>query len=132
MELREIIAEKIAKSGENVTNMVTELLVSKEVEKRSNSIIQALSILDKEEKELSKISKPDVAEILDVDGKVQQPAGYSKSKLEQIKKTAEKVEKLKSSINECLNNNTKESYSKLENLTKNAGGNKTESSGDNS
>lgn len=132
MEIKELVANKIAQSGTTVANMVTDMLVSKEVEKRSQAIISGLVALEKVEKDLTSVSKPDVNELLDAEGKVIQPAAYSKSKLEQIKKAKEKVENLTKAINNCLETNTKDSYSKLENLIKNAGGNTEKSSGDNS
>jgi hypothetical protein len=132
MEIKELVANKIAQSGTTVANMITDMLVNKEIEKRSQSIIASLVVLEKLEKDLTSISKPDVNELLDVEGKVVQPAAYSKSKLEQIKKAKEKVENLTKAINTCLETNTKDSYSKLENLIKNAGGNTEKSSGDNS
>ena len=132
MEIKELVASKIAESGTTVANMVTDMLVNKEIEKRSQAIIASLVALEKVEKDLTSISKPDVNELLDAEGKVIQPAAYSKSKLEQIKKAKEKVENLTKAINTCLETNTKDSYSKLENLIKNAGGNTEKSSGDNS
>lgn len=132
MEIKELVANKIAQSGTTVANMVTDMLVSKEIEKRSQAIIASLVALEKVEKDLVSVSKPDVNELLDAEGKVVQPAAYSKSKLEQIKKAKEKVENLTKAINNCLETNTKDSYSKLENLIKNAGGNTEKSSGDNS
>lgn len=132
MEIKELVASKIAESGTTVASMVTDMLVNKEIERRSQVIISGLVALEKLEKDLASVSKPDVNELLDVEGKVVQPAGYSKSKLEQIKKAQEKVANLTKAINNCLETNTKDSYSKLESLIKNAGGNTEKSSGDNS
>jgi hypothetical protein len=129
MTLQESVAEKISQSGTKVKDIVIDELVNVEINKRTELIIQALPLIDKFEKELAKNNKPDIAEILNAESVVIQQAGYSKSKLEQIKKEKEKLENLKKAIDDCLELNSKDSYSKLENLIKNAGGNKQENSG---
>lgn len=126
MTLQEQVANKISESGATVKEHVINILAENEITKRTNLIIQALPLVDKLEKEFAKNNKPDVAEEVDFEGKVVKAASFTKNKYEQIKKAKEQLESLKQSIDNCLETNSKEAYSKLENLLKNAGGNKQE------
>lgn len=97
--LSEAVGEKIAQAGPEVRKRVVDALAEKEVSKRSDRIIQGMSILDKLEKELKRL-KPDIRP-MDNDGNVLMEA-YSPQKHEEKKKLQKKIDKLQNAINVAL------------------------------
>lgn len=128
--VQETVAEKIAASGPDVLNIVVDKLAEIEISKRVEAVTKGISKQDQLEKELKKIDgKNDV--ITYVDGKEVQ--SMSKNRFEEIKKAKEKLDGLTKAMDSALSSNTVEAYAKLnETLNKlnNAGGSKTESSGE--
>lgn len=107
--IQEVIAERITKSGEYVTNLVAERLAQVEISKRVDTVIDALKKHDQLTLSLNKVSRNDIFTY--VNGL--QVEAMSKDRFEEIKKTKEKLERLTKLIDTALNQNTSDAYDKL-------------------
>ena len=94
------VAERILEIGPQVEDKVIGVLVGRELDRRSQALTKALDDLSTLEKNFAKIDKPDVVSYNEK-GK---PAieNYSKSKLEEIKKAKEKIDRFTKAINKAL------------------------------
>lgn len=93
------VAESIANLGPQTEDKVVDVLVQRELTKRSDGLVQAIDKLSKMENEFKKM-KPDVATFDDKGNKVSEY--YSKTLTDQRKKHTEQTEKLKKAINKAL------------------------------
>lgn len=126
-------ADKILGSGDRVAETVIEQFVEVEINNRVEMISKAIKTQDTMRKEFNKINRPNAIRYDVIDGQQKKVESYDDSRLKQIKESKEKLDKLTTAINNALNNNTVESYTKLkEALDKVGGGNKqNDNSGNN-
>lgn len=102
MNVKELLSEvhaEIAAGADKVIAGVRAALVSKELSEREAAVLSALGKLQEAERDSKKI-KPD-NELFDGEGKSIQ-TGFSKAKLEELKKNRELVEKLEGAIVKAL------------------------------
>lgn len=100
MELKIAVAEQLANSGDVVKERVIAHLAAQELDRRTEATIKVVSKIDELEKELKKLSRPDV-ETFDMDGKAL-PGVFSKARTEEIKKVKEQKEKLDKALTRAL------------------------------
>jgi|SRR5882724_2643018 len=112
------VAEQIINIAPKVEDKVVDALVSRELNRRSDSLVQAMDKLSKLEVDLKKI-KPDVV-TYDINGKVASES-YSKVKSEEYKKLNEKIGKFTKAIAKALENSD---FSDVYNLDKQTGDHK--------
>ena len=113
-----LVAENLTKQGsQKVVDTVVDVLVQKEVTRRADALTAALKLHDDARKELLKF-KADVVNYNE-DGSVASST-WSKAKLDEKKKTTEKMEKIERSIVKATE---KDDWSDLYNL-KGGGDNK--------
>lgn len=125
--IQEAVAEKIAKSGESVANIVVDKLADLEINKRVDAITKAVNKQEQLEKDFKKINKNDVFTYTEG----HPIEAMSKNRFDEIKKLKEKMDKLTKAIDFALTQNSLDAYSKLDETLKkldNVGGNKTEGS----
>ena len=115
LELKNKIAEKLTTSSEKIQDMVLSRYVDLEIERRSDLLFQGIEALNKLNKELTKLDKPDIEEY---DSEKTKIVKYSKGRIEQIRKFKEQSKKFESSTEAAFDNNTLESYNKLDELLK--------------
>lgn len=108
-----LVAQRIADSSPVVQGRVVDVLVEKELQKRSDAVVKGLEKLKEAEKDLYKI-KPDVCSY-NADGSTLSE-GWSKPKLEEKKKAEEYVAKITSAIEKALAD--KPDFTKLYELIK--------------
>jgi len=121
--IQEVVAEKISACGQTVIDTVVEKLAEVEISKRVEIITKAISSQDQLRNNLKRIDRNDI--ITYVGG--EQVESMSKARYDEIKKAKEVVEKLTKAIDAALTENTTDTYNKLNDLLKNAGNNKAES-----
>jgi hypothetical protein len=124
--IQETVAEKLAEKAPNVAGMVADKLVDVEIQKRIDIMTKSINKQDSLEKDLKKIDKDDITSYTGG----QQVTSMSKVRYDEIKKLKEKISKLVGSINSALEQNSKDSYTKLEETLKkidNAGNTKADS-----
>ncbi len=129
--IQEEVAQRLLEKGATVADIVVEKLTEIEISKRVDSITKAISKQDQLEKEFKKIDGKNDLITYGEGGKEIQ--AMSKNRFEEIKKSKEKLEGLTKAMDNALSSNTAEAYVKLNeilNKLNNAGGNKTESSGE--
>jgi len=112
-ELLDSFKTKVAASAQKVVDGVVEKLTQAEVEKRQNTVIKALDMIQEADKEIKKI-KPD-QESFDEDNKLVN-ATYSKDVAKKLKEIKDKKAKLDEAINLALGD--KADFSKLNGLVK--------------
>lgn len=113
VELLESFKAKVAASGPSVIDGVVATLTKAEVEKRQNTVIKALELIQEADKEIKKI-KPD-QESFDENEKLV-AALYSKDQAKKLKEAKDKKAKLDEAINLALSD--KPDFTKLNNLVK--------------
>lgn len=107
-----LVAERIKNIAPEVSDKVVEHLVAKELNRRSEAVINGFGELDKMKSDLKK-TKPDVV-TYNIDGTVAS-SNWTKAKLEEKNKLEQKMEKLTKAIDKALVDND---YSDLYNLAK--------------
>ena len=107
-EVLSIVAERLGSSGTAVRERVIDTLVEREVVSRVEVLDKGLAKRSEYERELRKISKPDV-ETYDAEGKPVS-ATYSKARIDELKKSREQLTKLEGAIDKALVSND---FSKL-------------------
>lgn len=106
MEIKNQVAELLADAAtgsEKVKSIVVQKLYDAELQRRVDAAIKCVSQIEDLEKDLKKISKPDV-ETYNADGSVAN-ASYSKEKIEQIKNKTKEKEKLETALMQALEKN---------------------------
>lgn len=114
--INEKVAEKIAGISPAVEAKVVDLLVDKELNRRTELVVQGLTRQEEIQKELRKLSKPDF-EAYDEAGALTS-TGYTKARKEQRDKLVERDGKLVKAIEKALAGDT----SDLANLVQQKGG----------
>jgi len=101
--IQEKVAELIAKAGgDRLETELVDLLVDREMEKRKPVLVQAIDHMGVLSEELKKIDKPD-HKIMNSDNTVKEE-GYTPKRLEEIKKTKEKIDKLTKAFEKAFSN----------------------------
>lgn len=118
------VAETIANISPKVEDKVVDVLVDREVKRRSDALVSALDKLDKMEKELLKIKADQIS--FDEDGKVVSQT-YSKAKKEEKDKLSQKITKAVNAINKALE---KGDYGDVYNIDKAGDSQKSDRDGD--
>lgn len=96
--ITQVVSDRISSISSAVNESVIEALVNRELEKRSNAIVQGFDRLDNLNKEFRKI-RPDIQALFDEDGVETTPASWSKSKLEERSKAKSNIDKLENALN---------------------------------
>jgi hypothetical protein len=117
--VKELVAERLANSGDAVKELVIEKLVDDELEKRKQLVLKGVDAVDNARKDLSKI-KPDQTSF-DVEGQPVGTPAYSRGKLDELNKAKQKLAKLEGALNKALENND---YQELEKVLSQGGENK--------
>lgn len=119
------VTETLALAGNRVLETAIDRLVTAEIEKRSSALHDAIKLAETAQRELYKINKPDQV-VYGLDNKPISE-GYSKVRLEEIKKATEKLAKIEKAVEAATAE--KPDYSKLYEL-KSVKPEKDESTGD--
>lgn len=98
--IREAIAQRIAESGPHVRDGVLNVLTEKEIRRRSDAILKGLEMEDQHSKEIRKLEKPDLV-TYDANGN-ETSANFSKTRVEDLKKTREKRDKMHRALENAL------------------------------
>jgi len=111
-------AQAIANSGPTVAQKVVDVLATREIEKRANTLVTGLDKLTKLRGDARKIKPDQLAYGADC-----KPVGegtYSKAKAEELKKANEAIDKLQAALDLALSD--KADFSKLYNLVNSSSG----------
>ena len=119
--VKELVVEQLATDVSSVRTRVIAQLVEEEQARRVKAVLKVIGMLDEARKAGFKI-KPDHV-TYGSDSSVQ-TSGYTKPKLEELKKNQEQVTKLETALNEALD----EEKPNFEKVLKLAGGGQQESS----
>lgn len=95
------VAEQIAKLNERVEGEVIEVLVAREVDRRTKAMVDVIDKLDQAKKELNKINRADQV-FYDEEGKAAVQTLFTKGRIDEIKKAKEKIAKIEGAINKAL------------------------------
>lgn len=98
--LTEKVTSAIKDSSKTVQNKVIDVLVEREIEKRSSALVKGIDQLSKLKVEINKI-RPDVINY-DADGKAIGEGSFSKPTVDKLKQTKEKFNKLERAIQKAL------------------------------
>lgn len=99
--IHEAVAEQVSKIAPVVKERVVNLLVEKEVNRRTELISQGLTRLSELDKENRKLSKPDH---VTYSGDGTKSEVFSKDQFEQREKLHEKIDKLEKAIAKAIDN----------------------------
>ena len=97
--LRERI-EKLVNDGARINDRVAEKLSQVEIERRADLIANGIATLDRAKTDLRKVEKPD-NQMFNLDG-TPVPGGYSKQKLDEIKKAKDRIESLEGALDKAI------------------------------
>lgn len=106
MEIKNKVAEMLANVStgcEKVKNAVIQNLYDAELQRRVDAALKCIAKIEELDKELKKISKPDV-ETYNADGSVANQS-YSKDKVEQIKNKNKEKENFETALMQALEKN---------------------------
>lgn len=115
LELKNKISEKLSNSSEKIQEIVLSKYVDLEVERRSDLLFQGIETLNRLNKDLVKLDKPDIEEY---DSEKTKIVKFSKGRIEQINKLKEQIKKIETCVEITFDSNTLESYNKLDELLK--------------
>lgn len=100
-EILATVAEELKKNGnDRVMNMVADLLVNSELDKRAQALKKCMDLLSQETKNLAKL-RPDLV-TYDVHGK-ETSQNYTKKQIDERAKVQKRIDKLTGAINKALN-----------------------------
>lgn len=109
MKITEAVAEKIAKSGEQVESIVIDKLAQAEINRRVDLITKGLQKLETLNKELKKVNRCDTKSY--IDGKPVE--SMTEKRYQEIDKAKKSIERLESAISTAMEKNDEDSYKKL-------------------
>jgi len=95
--ITDAVAEQIAAISPAVNSKVIDALVARELEKRSDAVLNGLDKLRGLQNDLKKI-RPDVGGAYDEEGNEIKPTLFSKAKFDERKKLVEQIEKLQKAL----------------------------------
>ncbi len=98
-DIRTKVAQEITKSLGRVETDVVDILVERDLKKKSEALVKVIDKLSEEEKEMRKLG-PDNQQF-DADGK-KTGESFSKKRIEERNKTKGKITKLTNAINKAL------------------------------
>jgi transcription termination factor NusB len=113
MDIKQTVTDLLKDSGQNVKDQVVNTLFKAELDKRTDACLKVIEKITENEKAYKKANKPDI-ETFKEDGKVD-TSGYSKAKVEELKKMREEKEKLDTALQNALEKND---FTKLLELAK--------------
>lgn len=99
MNVREAVAERLAASSNIVAERVITALLEETLSKRVSQISECLTLQDKINKELKKLTPDNIT--YQADGTVLY-SGYTKQRLEDINKTKKKLDTITKAIDDAL------------------------------
>ena len=115
MRIQDVAAERIAKSGPEVAERVTEMLALKEIDRRVGVVDKALQSQDRLEAELRKLDKPDVKTYVSgPDGKQVPQEAMSGARYDSVRKTREQLDRLTRALDAALAGGTAKEFEELE------------------
>ena len=117
------IATDIAKITPKVEDAVVDAMVKRELNKRTEAVVQVMDNLSKLEGDLRKI-KPDQVQIDDAGKEIS--SSFSKAKFEELKKHREKIEKHRNALTKALEKGDFGDLYNLKNSGSGGGGSKPE------
>ena len=120
LTLRESVDAAIAAAGSTIIDRVKGHYVDAEIDRRGKLLIAGVDAIRQAELDLRKVDKPDVVHLA-ADGNVA-AQHYTKSKLDEIKKTRERYDRLNTALSAALTDNLADSYKKLDEAIKKGGG----------
>lgn len=97
--INEKIADRIATLVPDVEEAVVSIMVTKELKKRSEAIVTAIGLLDSEERAAKRLGFD--IQTYDASGNVA-TEGFSKQRVEERKKSAQKIEKFTKAIDKAV------------------------------
>ena len=103
MSIKETLAEKLLNSGSDVKSNILDTLYNRELTTRTDACLKLLTKIEEKEKELKKLKVSD-NNIYDEGGTVV-AGGYSKGRIDEIKKVKEELDKLNRALENALENN---------------------------
>ena len=103
MSIKNLLAEKLLNSGSTVKSNVIDTLYQNELTTRTNACISLLKKIEAKENELKKSSVADNV-IYDKDG-VPLTEGYSKNRVEELKKLRKEITALETALSDALEKN---------------------------
>ena len=101
--IKEKLAERLLTSGSDVKNNVLDTLYNNELKTRTDACLKVLTKIEEKEKELKKLKVSD-NNIYDEKGTVV-AGGYSKARVDDIKKASDELERLNKALENALENN---------------------------
>ena len=101
--IKEKLAERLLTSGSDVKNNILDTLYNNELKTRTDACLKVLTKIEEKEKELKKLKVSD-NNIYDEKGTVV-AGGYSKARVDDIKKASEELERLNKALENALENN---------------------------
>lgn len=123
VNVKALVAEQLLDTAPKVKGRVLDILVAEEQERRVKAVLKTIKDLDEARRSVQKV-KPD-SSVFAVDGSVLQ-VGYTKAKLEELKKANELVAKLEAALEEALS----DEKPNFEKVLKHAGNDKSEPAGE--
>ena len=103
MSIKQTLAERLLNSGSDVKSNILDTLYNNELRTRTDACLKVLTKIEEKEKELKKLKVSD-NNIYDEKGTVV-AGGYSKARVEDIRKTSEDLDKLNKALESALENN---------------------------
>lgn len=101
--IKEKLAERLLTSGSDVKNNILDTLYNNELKTRTDACLKVLTKIEEKEKELKKLKVSD-NNIYDEKGTVV-AGGYSKARVDDIKKVSDELERLNKALENALENN---------------------------
>lgn len=101
--IKEKLAERLLTSGSDVKNNILDTLYNNELKTRTDACLKVLTKIEEKEKELKKLKVSD-NNIYDEKGTVV-AGGYSKARVDDIKKASDELERLNKALENALENN---------------------------
>ncbi len=123
MRIQDAAAERIAKSGPQVAERVTEMLAAKEIDRRVGVVDRALQAQDRLEGELRKLDRPDVKTYTaGPDGKQVAQEAMSAGRYESVNKAKEQLGRLTRALDAALAGGTAKEFEEPEKAIPQGGG----------
>lgn len=110
-DMQQIVATRIGELGPKAKEHAIEVLIAKELEKRSTQIVAAFSEYDELSRRIRRFDKPDILSY-DREGK-EVGAAFSKSQLEERKKIQDRMDKIEVGLTNAVE---KSDFQKLNDL----------------
>ena len=117
--IKELVLERLAKSGPASLDRVVDAMVKETEDKRHELLLKAIKLQEDYEKQVQSAGRPD-QHSYDGNG-VEISSSYSQSALKALKSAKEKLNKLSACFDKCLEAPTAELFKELGNLVAQGG-----------